>query len=636
VFSHKKLLFSFGEFSPRPSTLPFISLEGGEKMRSKWFAVFSALVLVSMILAACAPAATPTQAPAPTQAPVATKAPEPTAKPNEPTKVPEPTKAPEPTKIPAPVAAKDTLRVNTGSFPDMIDPQKSSFVNEIAHIHLVYEGLTRLDKDLKTIPAAAEKWAYSADATEITFTLRKGLTYSDGSLLNAKRFEYSILRNVDPATAGEYAAITDDIKGAAEWRGADLKKATADELAKLKAAVKVQAVDAAGAPCKDYAQADCLTLKIGLAQAAPYFHVVMGLWVTYPVKEEIIKAGGDKWWLSAKNQIGNGPFVWQTLEEKQKSVFIPNPLYWGGVAKYNVEYRYIVDSAVAFAAYKNNEFDVVGLAAEDRKIVDADPVLSKEKQVYPGACTYAIMFHQLKEPFTDPKVRAAFAYALDRDGWVKDVLNNQGSSTLTWIPKGFPGYDADEKRWGYDPAAAKKAIAESTYGSVAKLPEITLSFSDSPRNRTRFEWLAAKWKEVLGADLKLKLNPVEATAYTALTKDIKTAPQVFLLGWCADYPHQQNWLSVYWMTGAFGERIGYSNKELDALMKKADSTVDEKAAADLYAQAQRMLTDGIPVAFMWNNVQSFMVKPWVKGINVTPQDHVYPGDINPLSISIQK
>ena len=58
----------------------------------------------------------------------------------------------------------------------------------------------------------------------------------------------------------------------------------------------------------------------------------------------------------------------------------------------------------------------------------------------------------------------------DREGWVKDVLNGLGAPTLTWIPPGFPGYDATENRWGFDPEAAKKALAESTYGSVDKLP----------------------------------------------------------------------------------------------------------------------------------------------------------------------
>jgi len=301
-----------------------------------------------------------------------------------------------------------------------------------------------------------------------------------------------------------------------------------------------------------------------------------------------------------------------------------------------MEYRYITDSAVAFAAYKNDEFDIVPLAAEDLKTVQADPVLSKEAAIYPGSCTYAVMFHQLKEPFTDQKVREAFAYAIDREGWVKDVLQGLGSPTLTWIPKGFPGYDATENRWGFDPAKAKQAIADSKYKTVAALPEIVVTFSDTPRNRTRNEWLVAKWKEVFGADLKIKLNPVEATAYTALTKDVKTAPQMFILGWCADYPDPQNWLSVYWKTGAFGERIGYSNKDLDALLLKADSTLDDTGRMKLYADAQKMLTDGAPVAFMWNNVNSYMVKPWVKGLALTPQDSVMPGDNVPSSITIQK
>jgi oligopeptide transport system substrate-binding protein len=111
-------------------------------------------------------------------------------------------------------AVDKVLRVNLGTFPDMLDPQKSSFVNEIANLKMIYEGLTRQDNDLATVPAAAESWAYNEDATQLTFTLRD-LLYSDGSPLNAERFAYSIRRNIDPETAGEYAAITDEIAGRA-------------------------------------------------------------------------------------------------------------------------------------------------------------------------------------------------------------------------------------------------------------------------------------------------------------------------------------------------------------------------------------------------------------------------------------
>jgi ABC-type transport system substrate-binding protein len=118
--------------------------------------------------------------------------------------------APAPTAAPKP----KVLRVNGGAFPDIIDPQKSSFVGEIAHLHLMYEGLTRFNEKLETVPGGAEKWEYNKDATQLTFMLRKGLKYSDGSLLNAMRYKYSIMRNINPATAGEYATITNEIKGA--------------------------------------------------------------------------------------------------------------------------------------------------------------------------------------------------------------------------------------------------------------------------------------------------------------------------------------------------------------------------------------------------------------------------------------
>lgn len=529
--------------------------------------------------------------------------------------------------------AEKVLRVNLGTFPDVLDPQKSSFVNEIANLKMIYEGLTRQDGNLDTVPAAAESWTYNEDASQLTFTLRDGLLYGDGSPLNAERFAYSIRRNIDPLTAGEYASITDEILGAPEWRGCG-EDAAACEAAQAQVMESVMASHADGTACTGYDDAACNTLTLTFSRPAPYFHVVASLWVTFPAKEELITAAGENWWTDGANHIGNGPFVVDTLELGTRAFYAPNTNYWGDVPNVSVDFAFITDSAVAFEAYKNDEFDIIGLAAEDYEVVMADDVLSQQANIYPGSCTFAVMFHQLKEPFTDPKVREAFAYALDRDAWVQDVLRGLGSPTLTWIPNGFPGYDAEESRWGFDPDAALQAIADSSYGSVENLPPITLTFSDTPRNRTRNEWLAAKFQEVLG--VQATLDPVEATTYTALTKDIETAPQMFILGWCADYPDPQNWLSVYWKTGAFGERIGYSNPDLDALLEQADTELDPAARAELYADAQRLLTDGAPVAFMWNNVNAYLVKPWVTGIVKTPQDSGWPGDIAPWTVDIEQ
>ena len=67
----------------------------------------------------------------------------------------------------AEAAATDkVLRVNIGTYPDIVDPQKSSFVNEIAHLPLIYEGLTKFNEKLETVPVAAESWEYIDDATQ--------------------------------------------------------------------------------------------------------------------------------------------------------------------------------------------------------------------------------------------------------------------------------------------------------------------------------------------------------------------------------------------------------------------------------------------------------------------------------------
>lgn len=592
-------------------------------MSKKLFAVASLLIVASMILGACAPAATPA-APV-VQTVVVTK-----EVPGEQVVVTQIVTQEVPAEVPtkAPV-----LRINLATYPDIIDPQKSSFVNEIAHLKLIYEGLTKFNEKLETVPGAAEKWEYNTDATELTFQLRKDLKYSDGTLLNAKRFEYSLQRNIDPTTAGEYAAITDEILGAPEWRGADVAADDYDPEA-FKAALGVQALDSSGQPCTDYEQADCLTLKLTFSKPAPYFHTVMGIWVVFPAKQELIEEGGDVWWNSSKFQIGNGPYVLQNLEPFVRGFFTPSASYWGGKGATDIEFRYINDSAVAFEAYKNNELDIIGAAAEDKAEIDATPELAAQRQTYPGSCTFAIMFHQAKAPFDDVKVREAFAYAYDRDAWVQDVLSGIGSPTLTWIPKGYPGYKEGETRFGYDPEKAKAALAESSYGGPDALNAlgVELTFSDTPRNRIRYEWLAARYKEALGVDLKL--NPVESTTYTALTKDIKTAPPMYILGWCADYPDPQNWLSVYWKTGGFGERIAFSNADFDALVNQADVETDPDKRMDLYQQAQDLLV-GIPaVAFAWNNVNNYLIKPWVKGVNLTPQDTDWPGSINPEGITI--
>ena len=161
------------------------------------------------------------------------------------------------------VASQDEsiLRVHHAFYPDIVDPQKSSYTNEIDILALIYEWLTRLDTQQNTVPAAAESWEYNDDATRITFHLRDGLTYSDGSPLTAENFRYALERNCDPVTAGDYQAITFEIVGCAEFAGLSVdeegnaREYTPDEHEAARTTLGVRALDDLTLPTSPFVDA---------------------------------------------------------------------------------------------------------------------------------------------------------------------------------------------------------------------------------------------------------------------------------------------------------------------------------------------------------------------------------------------
>ena len=569
------------------------------------FIVALLLALVLPILAACggtAPATAPTAAEAPTAAAAPTAAEAPTAAPEAGGSGPD----------------KDGyLRMAESVWPDQLDPQKSSFSNEIAVLILNYEGLTRFDKDLKTVPGAAEKWESNKDGTEWTFMLRDGLKYSDGSPLTSKDFAEAIYHSLDPHNPGDYQQTFFMIKGAEDIINTVIPT-DEGKLTDLKGKLGI-------------ATPDDKTIKFTLTQPTPYFPTIAGIWVAYPTKKASFESS-ETWWEDATKQIGNGPFQITKIDKATNLMeFKANENYWGGKPKIaGVRYQYIEDLAVALQAYKNGEVDVMTPDANDVPTIQADAVLGKEFKSYAGACTLGWEFNLLRPPFDNAKVREAFAYAFDREAFIRDALKNTNVKTLTWIPPGYPGYDANETRFDLDLAKAKQALTDAGYPDGKGLPEIKLTYSsNNPANQQRAEYLVQMYKNNLGIDLTL--DPVESTTLTAMRKDPKTFPQLVRGGWCADYPDQQDWLSIFWHSRTeFAKNISYKDPEADKLMDAADVELDPVKRADLYQQAQVKIIGGLPMIIYGNSKNQFLIKPWVKGLDFTPQDSDEPGLITGL------
>lgn len=499
------------------------------------------------------------------------------------------------------------ITTNTGAEPDTIDPQKESFVNEVAQTMMVYEALMSFDpKTLKPVPGAAkEAPKLSSDGLTYTFTLRDGLKYSDGSPVTAKDFAYGFTRLCDPNIAGEYAFTGYIIAGCEKWNEMDPKKATKAELDAAKAALGIKV------------NGD-KEISFTLTEKAPYFLSIAALWVGVPTRESDVTKGGDKWTEPA-TFIGNGPFVLSDWKHNEKMVYTRNDNYRTPAKLKTWTKVMINENAVAFAAYQNNELDAVGIAAEQLRTVDADANLKAQTVDVGGSCTIYVGFNNAKPPFDDAKVRLAFAKAFDRNAYINDVAKiGKPADPGGFIPPGMPGYDQSDTTQKFDPAAAKQLLSQSKYANTDTLKNLKFTYSASAANKTRIEWLQQQWQTNLG--ITVSPDPVDATTYTSLVKKPETTPLMFRLGWCADYPDQQDWLTTVFHSSSSVTHVGYKSADFDKMVRQADADANPESRDKTYQQASQLLSKDAAAAWWYYTATKYLRKPWVKGVQDTVMD----------------
>ncbi len=167
----------------------------------------------------------------------------------------------------------DVLRLS--QYPvDTLDPSLASFVQEVQVINSLFAGLVKLDLATgQVVPDLAESWSWNAEKTEVTFTLRTGLVWSDGAALTASDARYAILREIDPEMYASYAAILDPIVNAYAYRTGQI---TDPNLVGV-------IVD------------DATHLRIQCTQPMVFFDKIMALWVTKPLPQHVIALHPDNW-----------------------------------------------------------------------------------------------------------------------------------------------------------------------------------------------------------------------------------------------------------------------------------------------------------------------------------------------------
>ncbi|HEX2195050.1 MAG TPA: ABC transporter substrate-binding protein, partial [Candidatus Limnocylindria bacterium] len=170
--------------------------------------------------------------------------------------------------------------------------------------------------ELTTDGGLAEEYTVSEDAQTLTFTLKEGITFSNGEPITADDFVYSWRRALDPRLAAPYSYVLTDVVGAPElleMAGADPAPSDREIEAALEN-VGVRAVDDQ-------------TFEVSLSRPASYFLYVATIWITAPISQEWVELGED--FTEAENYVASGPFKLEEWEHDELIVLTPNEHWFG-------------------------------------------------------------------------------------------------------------------------------------------------------------------------------------------------------------------------------------------------------------------------------------------------------------------
>ena len=455
----------------------------------------------------------------------------------------------------------------------------------------IMEGLTQYDDDLNPVPAIAKKWEISQDGKKITFFLRDNVFWNDKVPVTAYDFEYSWKRLLNPATGAEYAYFLYDLVNAYEYNSGIIKD---------QALVGVKAKSGK-------------VLEVTLKKPAVYFPSLTTFMVTFPLRKDIVEKYKDRW-TDPGNIVTNGPFKLWKWEHEYKLELTANKDYYGEKVKIDWIKMYVVgENNTALTLYETGDLDMVSippLAVNYYK-------KSKEYINTPQLRGYYYGFNIRKKPFDDMRVRRAFSMAIDRKR-ITDVLKGGEIPASSWIPKGMFGYN-ENIGLKFNPEEARRLLAEAGYSSGKGFPEVNITFNTDAENKLIAENVQSQLKENLNINVKLDNQEWKVYLKTLKTKP----PEIFRLGWGADYPDPDNFMNLF-TSSSGNNNTDWVNPEYDRLIAMGAGTKDRALRLKIYDDAQKILCEeDVPIMPLFVASQNLLVKKYIKGFKPNAMDILY-------------
>jgi ABC-type transport system substrate-binding protein len=225
-----------------------------------------------------------------------------------------------------------------------------------------------------------------------------------------------------------------------------------------------------------------------------------------------------------------------------------------------------------------------------------------ELVIQSAVSTSYLAFPVGQAPFDDPRVRRAFAYATNRIALPEAALGAHTSPALGgFVPPGIPGHVPDIAL-PYDPERARQLLAEAGYPGGKGFPPV--DWLAIPGWRARAENLQAQWRETLGLETRWRI--MEWADLSGILYPDPPAP--WLLHWAPDWPDPDNFLRI-----AISRLVpSWSYGVYWALVDGARRAMDQNKRMRLYAQAECILAEQVPILPLTYYGWHMLLKPWVK------------------------
>jgi oligopeptide transport system substrate-binding protein len=263
--------------------------------------------------------------------------------------------------------------------------------------------------------------------------------------------------------------------------------------------------------------------------------------------------------------------------------------------------------------------------------------MKNEYHVYPAPGGFWMTYNNKKAPFDNPKVRLAFAKAINRDELAAKVSHGQYKPLSVFIPENVAGYDPSKGSiQKYDPTEAKKEL-DASGAPAALLQDLHILIRDTTTNKLLGQYIQAQLQDHLG--VKITLDVIDSKT---VTKKIRKGDfQIYGPdGWGMDYPNPQDIMDIEITAGCHGVQFEcYSNKTYDDLVTKGDSAKDLSAALKDYSSAEQLILSDAAVGIIYNRPDWLLVKPYVQGITANAYDVgglYFPGDLYSQTIYISQ